>query len=240
MYMPGEAGKPGTLVIREGASHHVIMEELLHLEQHRILGYRELSASDMLRMENEAHEALLEYGRNRGWTKEELRQLEQNQQYWKEKSIEFEKNPEAVEQELKGLYAKKFNSRLAVQQKVEEILKPYVDELKARFPKAKIGYRGSLVTDVRYKTGGPFDPSHFDVDAYIVDDDLANMFDEFIKFKDCKRIKVYNFQEICENIETTLKSTFQGYNKGDGVFTFRIWTFKEYKEKIVPNGFKNL
>jgi hypothetical protein len=36
-----------------------------------------------------------------------------------------------------------------------------------------LGYRGSLATGVKFKTGGPFDPTDFDVDAFIVSDKLA-------------------------------------------------------------------
>lgn len=79
------------------------MEELLHLEQHRILGFKELIAGDILRMENEAHEVLLAYARNKGWTKAEIEAIEHNQKYWREKSAEYAKNPEAVGKEMVGL-----------------------------------------------------------------------------------------------------------------------------------------
>jgi hypothetical protein len=103
MYLPGEAGQSGALVLRESASSNMIIEELLHLEQHRILGFRELSTADILRLENEAQEALLKYAKASNWTDDEIKLIEENQQYWKSKSEEFRVNPEAVEKELNGL-----------------------------------------------------------------------------------------------------------------------------------------
>mgnify|MGYP000904694238 FL=1 len=170
-----------------------------------------------------------------------MAKLEENQQYWKNKTEEFAKNPEAVEKELKGLYAKKYRSREAIQKKVEEIMKPYVDELKAKFPKAKIGYRGSLATGTRYKTGGPFMPDNFDVDAYIIEDNLANLFiNNPRKFRDCRSLGIIDFEKMTIGIEKELKNTFLGYGKENETFTFRIWTIKEYHEEIIKQGFKNL
>ena len=103
MYLPGEIGQPGALVLRESASRNVIIEELLHLEQHRILGFRELSTADILRLENEAQEALLKYAKASNWTDDEIKLIEENQQYWKSKSNEFELNPSKVNQEVKAL-----------------------------------------------------------------------------------------------------------------------------------------
>ena len=39
---------------------------------------------------------------------------------------------------------------------------------------AKIGMRGSLVTDIKHSTGGPWDPTDFDLDIFIQSDELYN------------------------------------------------------------------
>jgi len=47
--------------------------------------------------------------------------------------------------------------------------------LKAKFPDAKVGFRGSLARGTKgaHKGGGPFDPTDYDVDAFVVSDSLA-------------------------------------------------------------------
>ena len=107
MYLPGEAGQSGALVLRESASSNMIIEELLHLEQHRILGFRELSTADILRLENEAQEALLKYAKASNWTDDEIKLIEENQQYWKSKSNEYLINPENIELKIRGKLSSK-------------------------------------------------------------------------------------------------------------------------------------
>ena len=50
-------------------------------------------------------------------------------------------------------------------------------ELAKQFPAAKVGFRGSLARGTKgaHKGGGPFDPTNYDVDAFIVSDKLAAM-----------------------------------------------------------------
>ena len=58
-----------------------------------------------------------------------------------------------------------------------DVLKSYDQEIKEVFGQdAQYGVRGSLSTGTRYSSGLPFDPSNFDVDAFIVSKDLPTGF----------------------------------------------------------------
>jgi hypothetical protein len=83
LYLPGETpGQPGMIVLREGANKQHIIEEIFHLKQHEQEGFRTLGASEIIDMELEAHDQMLEYARTKGWTKEEIEQLERNKAAW--------------------------------------------------------------------------------------------------------------------------------------------------------------
>ncbi len=106
MYLPGEAGQPGALVLRDTASRNVIMEELLHLEQHRMLNFKEMEVPEMLKLEIEAQDALLRYGKNNNWTADELAQIERNKQYWLDEQVKVNADKEYAadfESRMKGL-----------------------------------------------------------------------------------------------------------------------------------------
>lgn len=62
---------------------------------------------------------------------------------------------------------------------VDDLIKPQINKLKNLYPDAKMGYRGSLSTGTKYSTGGPFDPTDWDVDAFIVSDNLAAKFPNY-------------------------------------------------------------
>ncbi len=83
LYLPGDTpGQPGMIVLREGADKQHIIEEIFHLKQHEQEGFRTLGASEIIDMELEAHDQMLEYARTKGWTKEEIEQLERNKAAW--------------------------------------------------------------------------------------------------------------------------------------------------------------
>ena len=46
-----------------------------------MVGFAALSPTDILKMENEAHEALLSYAQKKGWSKEEIAKLQANQKH---------------------------------------------------------------------------------------------------------------------------------------------------------------
>jgi len=67
--------------------------------------------------------------------------------------------------------AKRKATRAEIISMAEDALEP----LTKQFPDAEVGFRGSLArgTKGKHKGGGPFDPTDYDVDAFIVSDDLA-------------------------------------------------------------------
>jgi hypothetical protein len=82
MYIPGDvAGQPGMLVLRENADRKLLIEEIFHLKQHELEGFRTLEPSEIIDMEIDAHNRMIEYAENR-WSKEEVEQLKQNKEAW--------------------------------------------------------------------------------------------------------------------------------------------------------------
>jgi hypothetical protein len=70
-----------------------------------------------------------------------------------------------------------FSSQVNILPKVEQIMKPFAQQIAAAYSDAQIGIRGSLARGASYnKATGGFKPSNsdfFDVDAFIVSDRLA-------------------------------------------------------------------
>jgi hypothetical protein len=99
---------------------------------------------------------------------------------------------------------------------------------------SKIGYRGSLATVVKH-TGGPFDPDNFDVDAFIVNDAFAQKLGLNTFFRNARNLST-EFKNLSDEIENILK-TIPGYKVDpQKPFTFRVWTEKEYNDKIIRDG----
>jgi hypothetical protein len=83
---------------------------------------------------------------------------------------------------------------------------------------------------------GPFNPSDFDVDAYIVSDKLASQFKNGTRWMDGRKIS--EIKDLSKSLEETFK-TFPGY-RADKPFTFRIWSTKEFAKRVQPTGgYKN-
>ena len=61
-----------------------------------------------------------------------------------------------------------------VSKKVDEIINEDIKPIKDIDSEAIIGYRGSVATGIKFKSKKPFDPSDFDVDAFIVSDKIAS------------------------------------------------------------------
>lgn len=69
----GGLGGPGILVFRPNPSRTAVIEELLHLGQHRRAGWTDLLFSgEVARLETEAQEKLLDLGARLGWTEAEM------------------------------------------------------------------------------------------------------------------------------------------------------------------------
>jgi hypothetical protein len=111
LYIPHDVpGMPGTLVFSNTANRMQVMEELMHLEQHRITGFRELTGGEIIEMEIDAHSQMLAYARGKGWTKEEVELLERNKRFWEADKTRYEKDE--IFREDFDLYHGAFASRI--------------------------------------------------------------------------------------------------------------------------------
>jgi hypothetical protein len=98
---------------------------------------------------------------------------------------------------------------------------------------AVVGYCGSVASGIRYSTRGPFDPTDFDLDRFIVSDELAKKIPG-ASWRDGRRIP--EIGEEAKRIEDLLRKSFSGYRANPNKpFTFRIWTTEEF-ERIVKEG----
>jgi hypothetical protein len=118
--------------------------------------------------------------------------------------------------------------------------------IKSKYPNAKVGYRGSLANGAKFnkdfkKRGGdeylPFKPDDWDVDAFIVDDDLAAKFNGQRGFKDVRDVD-NDIKTICDDLDNSFKKE-NGY-RADKPFTYAVWSTQEFENKIKELGYKLL
>jgi hypothetical protein len=83
VYFPTEPGRPGLIALGTNPSRTAVVEELLHLGQHRRLGWGVVQ-DRIFQLEIEAQEKLLKIGRKLGWTEDELRAIAIARSRWKE------------------------------------------------------------------------------------------------------------------------------------------------------------
>jgi filamentous hemagglutinin len=132
--------------------------------------------------------------------------------------------------------------RTTILQALGDTVQPHLDNILNLDPQAQIGIRGSLVRGTKgpHKGNAPFDPDDFDVDAFIVSDELAARFTRRqSRFRDGRNIPEIN--EVQSSIESSLRSNdlFSGLRKTTTTqtgnvmpdnFTFRIFTQKEIQK----------
>jgi len=132
----------------------------------------------------------------------------------------------------------------------DDILAKKVASIKAKYPNSKVGYRGSLANGAKYnkdfkKRGGdeylPFKPDDWDVDAFIIDDDLAAKFPPNERFRDVRSNGIDNdLKNICDDLENSFKLE-NGYRiEARKPFTFAVWTTQDFENKIKDFGYKIL
>jgi hypothetical protein len=127
-----------------------------------------------------------------------------------------------LEQKSVNYKVKNLNSLDDAVREVELLLQDKIKRIKKIYPDAKIGYRGSLATGVKYKTGQPFNPKDWDVDAFIISDNAFGQFASGIGWKDLRKLGD-EFGVIADDIEAAL-TKFSGYRlELDKPFTFRVW-----------------
>ena len=85
LYQP-DLGKPGVIWLGQSPSRTEVIEELLHLGQDRLSGWRGAKVAEdaaaQAGWELEAQERLLEIGGRLGWTPEELAEIERAKDFW--------------------------------------------------------------------------------------------------------------------------------------------------------------
>ncbi|WP_039135598.1 hypothetical protein, partial [Flavihumibacter sp. ZG627] len=128
-------------------------------------------------------------------------------------------------------------TRRAIISTVDDLLKGVVNSVKALDQEAMIGYRGSLATGEKYKTGARFDPADFDVDAFIVSDQLAGKFGSS-NFRNGRNIK--ELEGLSNSLEESFKNLGGYRTDSKKPFTFRIFTQKEFEKAVKPSGYKIL
>jgi hypothetical protein len=121
---------------------------------------------------------------------------------------------------------------------VDELLTGELPDVRAIFPNAKIGCRGSVVTGWRYSAQTHFNPESFDVDAFIVDDEFAALWGGFTGFRDASE-KSTAIEIMSEELDLVFRGLFPGYRiDPDDPFAYRVWTEAEFQERVVPDGYK--
>ncbi|MDM5249134.1 hypothetical protein [Lysinibacillus sp. G4S2] len=82
-------------------------------------------------------------------------------------------------------------------------------------PNAKVGYRGSLATSRKgpHKGNLPFDPTDFDIDAFIVSDELSLKFRSSGKWGSGAKIR--EIRQMQQEIVKALKGSLDGLRKID-------------------------
>lgn len=102
-------------------------------------------------------------------------------------------------------------------------------------PNARVGYRGSLATGMKYVAHRPFDPNDFDVDAFIVSDRLDHdNFKEDGGFHNGRHI--LGLKSISEELEKKFQD-IAGYRiERFKPFTFRVFSQKYFYNLIRANN----
>jgi RHS repeat-associated protein len=81
-YLAMEGGRPGVVVLGPNPSRAAVVEELLHLGQHRSTGWSSTFGSQVTRFEIEAQHMLLDIGAKLGWSEAELAQISRALDQW--------------------------------------------------------------------------------------------------------------------------------------------------------------
>jgi len=109
---------------------------------------------------------------------------------------------------------------------VDRILNDNISIIYSLAPDAEVGYRGSLVTGIKYKSKTPFDVNDFDVASGTT-------------WMNARRIP--GITPVSNKIEQNFINSFDGYQyEAKKPFTFRVYTSYEFNFKISSTGVKIL
>lgn len=126
----------------------------------------------------------------------------------------------------------------ALRKQVDFFIDKPVKKLKEMFPNAKVGIRGSMANGrkVEKATGKyiDFNPNSFDVDAFIVDDNLAKRIKAMGGNPNWLDIRALNdpaLNDLLDKAEASFKKKIKGYRDKDK-FTFKVWSEYDYKYEV--------
>ena len=120
------------------------------------------------------------------------------------------------------------NPRVKIREEVERVLSAHREEILKLDPNAKIGYRGSLATGIKFKSQTPFDPGNFDVDAFIVSDAIAGKYPPRVQWRSGEQHRNLSPLQSTIDKELRAKPEMKGMRKGEKEkFNFRIFTTRE-------------
>jgi YD repeat-containing protein len=108
-----------------------------------------------------------------------------------------------------------------------QVVQPHLDTITQLDADALVGFRGSLARGFTgsHKGGGPFNSNDFDVDAFIVSDQLAGSFNSRVPFRSGAAIPQVG--EVQQAIDSSLRQSPAFSGLRDEPFTFRIYTQQE-------------
>lgn len=114
----------------------------------------------------------------------------------------------------------------------QEILSQSAERIRKLDPNAVVGFRGSTARGYKgpHKNNDPFDPESFDVDAFIVSDDIAAKIGMNRSFRAASEASFPEIVQEQQLIETALRARFHGLKNGP--FTFRVYTSREFLNKV--------
>ncbi|QLL13731.1 RHS repeat-associated core domain-containing protein [Pseudomonas chlororaphis] len=125
--------------------------------------------------------------------------------------------------------------RAEIIEALADVVQPHIKAINQLDGYSLVGFRGSLARGRKgpHKFNAPFNPSDFDVDAFIVSDELAANFAKRHPFRSGNRI--VKVSEIQKEIDKALRQRLEFSGLRDERFTFRIFTHKEI-ERLQEKG----
>ena len=120
---------------------------------------------------------------------------------------------------------------MSIRPKVEGVLAEAAERVKQLDRNAIIGFRGSSARGYKgpQKNSDPFDPSAFDVDAFIVSDQLAEGMSKVRGARFPLSTSSPELRATQKSVDSALRASFPGLKKDP--FSFRIFTFDEFNRR---------
>ena len=125
--------------------------------------------------------------------------------------------------------------RMSIRPKVEGVLAEAAERVKQLDRNAIIGFRGSTARGYKgpQKNSDPFDPSAFDVDAFIVSDQLAAGIPKINGARFPRENSSASLVLEQKSVDQALRPILPGLKKSP--FSFRIYTFDEFNKRRNDN-----